>query len=172
MTAAVRWMRRLDSHDRGLLARMALAEGVGARRRRGWIVVTHAGGAVVTIASVVVPLLADLWSQAISVRAAVSLTVSHLTVQFVKRSVHRARPDTTPHIPCPDCFSFPSGHATAALAVALSYALATPMMAVPLVGFALVVGWSRVKLGVHYPGDVVMGQLIAVATVAIVMAVM
>lgn len=172
MTAAVRLARLFDSHDRGLLARMALAEGVGVRRLRGWVAVTHAGGAVVTIASVVVPLIADLWSQAITARAAVSLTVSHLVVQLVKRSVNRARPDTTAHIPSPDCFSFPSGHATAALAVALSYALAAPILAVPLVGFALVVGWSRVKLGVHYPGDVVMGQLIAVATVAIVMGVM
>lgn len=172
MTAAVRWMRRLDHHDRGLLARMALAEGVAARHRRGWIVVTHAGGAVVTIASVILPFIADLWSQALSTRAAVSLTISHLIVQLVKRSVNRARPDTTAHIPCPDCFSFPSGHATAALAVALTYALAAPPVAVPLVGFALIVGWSRVKLGVHYPGDVVMGQLIAVATVAIVSGVM
>jgi undecaprenyl-diphosphatase len=172
MTVAVRLARLLDTHDRGLLARMALDEGVGPRRRRGWIVVTHAGGAVVTISSVVVPLTTDLWSQAISARAAVSLTASHLLVQLLKRRVNRARPDTTAHIPCPDCFSFPSGHATAALAVALSYALAAPMLAVPLVGFALIVGWSRVKLGVHYPGDVIMGQLIAVATVAIVMGVM
>jgi undecaprenyl-diphosphatase len=147
---------------------VALAGDVGVRRRWGWIVVTHAGGAVVSIASVIIPLVTECWSQDISIRAAVGLTVSHLAVQLVKRTVNRARPDTTPHIPCPDCFSFPSGHATAALAVALSYGLAAPRLAVPLVGFALLVGWSRVKLGVHYPGDVVMGQLIAVATVATV----
>ena len=172
MTAAVRWMRQLAMHDRGVLARMALAEDVDARHRWGWIAVTHAGGAVVSIAAVVIPLITESWAQSISVRAAISLTASHLAVQLVKRSVNRARPDTTAHIPCPDCFSFPSGHATAALAVALSYALAAPLLAVPLVGFALIVGWSRVKLGVHYPGDVVMGQLMAVATVAIVMGVM
>jgi len=166
VTAAVRFVQRLDGHDRRLLVRWALGEAAGDRRRRGWIVVTHAGGAIVTIASVLIPLLSAPWPRAITVRAALALTVSHLIVQAMKRAVNRERPQVTPLIRCPDCYSFPSGHATAALAVALSYAVAWPALVSVLVTGALVVGWSRVALGVHYPGDVLMGQLIALATVA------
>lgn len=166
MTAPVRLMQRLNDHDRRLLGRWALGEGAVDAHRRGWIVVTHAGGAVVTIASVLIPLLLTPWPRAVSVRAAVALTVSHLMVQALKRIVNRERPDATALIRCPDRFSFPSGHATAALAVALSYGLAWPALAPLLVCGAVVVGWSRVALGVHYPGDVLIGQLIALATVA------
>jgi undecaprenyl-diphosphatase len=165
VTAAVRLVRALDGHDRGLLHRWVLRDSHSVRRRRGWIAITHAGGAVVTIASVLLPLLTGIWSRAVSAQAALALTLSHLVVQAIKRSVNRERPATTPLIPCPDRFSFPSGHATAALAVALSYGLAFPGWAPFLVAAALVVGWSRVVLGVHYPGDVVMGQGIALATV-------
>ena len=66
---------------------------------------------------------------------------------------------------CPDRFSFLSGHAIASLAVALSYGVGFPPLAAPLVGLGLLVGWSRVVLGVHYPGDVLAGQLIAAVTV-------
>jgi undecaprenyl-diphosphatase len=50
------------------------------------------------------------------------------------------------------------------MAVALPYALAFPALSVPLVVLAGVIGFSRVCLGVHYPGDVLIGQLIAAAT--------
>lgn len=166
MTAPLRLMQHLDAHDRRLLGRWALGADAGDAHRRGWIVVTHAGGAVVTIASVLLPLLLAPWPRAISGRAALALTASHLAVQALKRIVNRERPDATALIRCPDRFSFPSGHATAALAVALSYGLAWPALGPLLVAGAVVVGWSRVALGVHYPGDVLIGQLIALATVA------
>ena len=166
MTIPLRVMQQLDTHDRRLLDRWSLGEHAGDAHRRGWIVVTHAGGAVVTIASVLIPLLVVPWPRAISIRAALALTISHLLVQALKRMVNRERPDATALIRCPDRFSFPSGHATAALAVALSYALAWPGLAPLLVPAAVLIGWSRVALGVHYPGDVLIGQLIALATVA------
>lgn len=71
-------------------------------------------------------------------------------------------------IPEPDRFSFPSGHATASLAVALSYGIAFPLLAGPLVLLALLVGYSRVRLRVHYPSDVLAGQLLAVVSVVAV----
>lgn len=157
----------MDLRDRDLLERWTLRDETGSAHRWSWIVVTHAGGAAATIASVALPLIALPALRGASTRAAIALTVSHLIVQGIKRFVSRARPTLRPLIPCPDCFSFPSGHATAALTIALTYSVAFPSAAIPLIAFALLVGWSRVVLGVHYPGDVVMGQVIAATTVTL-----
>lgn len=165
MTFAARLLHRMDLGDRQLLDRWAIDEEASRIVRRFWVGVTHAGGAVVTIGAVLLPPLLPDWPHAASWRAGLALTLSHLVVQCVKRGISRERPSATPLIRCPDRFSFPSGHATAALAVAASYAIAFPGIAVALVAFALLVGWSRVVLGVHYPGDVAVGQLIALATV-------
>jgi undecaprenyl-diphosphatase len=166
MTPPLGMLRRMDSHDRALLGRWSLGSHPAPLLRRAWITVTHAGGAVTTIAAAAIPILMGPWSRMAGIRASIALALSHLVVQAIKRSVQRDRPQHVPHIRCPDRFSFPSGHATAAMAVAMSYGLALPSLALPLIGFAMLVGWSRVVLGVHYPGDVLFGQLIAVCTVA------
>ena len=67
-------------------------------------------------------------------------------------------------IDAPDRFSFPSGHSAAAMAVAAMYALTFPSLGIWLLPIAVLVGYSRVALGVHYPLDVVAGQAIALLT--------
>jgi undecaprenyl-diphosphatase len=105
--------------------------------------------------------------------ALITLVVSHLIVQLIKRTVGRARPSRGLSVAAliaePDRFSFPSGHAAAAMSVALMYGVAFPVAGVVLLPLALVVGWSRVILGVHYPGDVAVGQGIALATGVVVL---
>jgi undecaprenyl-diphosphatase len=158
-------VQALDIQDRDLLHRYSLGRHPSPLRRRSWIAITHAGGALATIGSVVLPPWLTAWPRDVSLRAALALVASHLVVQVIKRFVGRERPLQPAHIRCPDRFSFPSGHATAALSVALSYATVFPTLAAPLVTFSLLVGWSRVVLGVHYPGDVIVGQCIATLTV-------
>ena len=106
--------------------------------------------------------------RAAAIRAALGLTISHGIVQVIKRKVLRERPSiaagTEALIAAPDAFSFPSGHATAAMAVAFGFALAFPGWAAPLILLAAAVGMSRVWLGVHFPGDVLAGQAIAILT--------
>lgn len=171
MERSLEFFARLDAHDRGLLCRWSLDEESHRALRWAWIAVTHLGGAFVTIASVVLPLWLAPWPRTASWRAALTLVISHLLVQLVKRRVNRPRPELPAVIRYPDRFSFPSGHATAALAVALSYAVAFPSVAVPLIVLGILVGFSRVALGVHYPGDVLVGQCLAAGTVLLLAAI-
>jgi undecaprenyl-diphosphatase len=90
---------------------------------------------------------------------------SHLAVQVLKRAVHRARPCDVHGIPLalvdlPDPYSFPSGHAAAATAVATSISLAHPAIAPALLPLAILVARSRVTLRVHHPGDVIAGAIV------------
>jgi undecaprenyl-diphosphatase len=165
MTFVPQLIGRLSARDRGLFDRWSLRDDSAVSRRRAWKVVTHVGGATATIGAVLIPLWWAPWPRALSWRAALCLTISHVVVQIVKRFVGRPRPVGPIGMACPDRFSFPSGHATASLAVALTYGVGYPPLAVPLVALGLLVGWSRVVLGVHYPGDVLAGQLIAALTV-------
>ena len=100
--------------------------------------------------------------------AIIAVVLSHLVVQLVKRTVVRVRPAAadgcTRLVREPDPFSFPSGHATASMSIALMYGVAFPLWAAPLLLTAFLVGFSRVRLGVHYPSDVLVGQLIAAVT--------
>jgi undecaprenyl-diphosphatase len=50
------------------------------------------------------------------------------------------------------------------MSVAFVYATAFPNLAAPLMLMSVAVGFSRVRLGVHYPGDVLAGQVIALVT--------
>lgn len=165
---ALSLLTRLGAHDRALFLRLALPDARRPRAHRLWRGVTHLGGATFTVAASLAPLaLGGAWQRG-ALRALSTLVVSHLLVQLVKRTVGRPRPSRgtacTVLIHEPDRFSFPSGHAAAAMSVALGYAAVQPALAPLLGAAAVVVGFSRVALAVHYPGDVVAGQLLALAT--------
>lgn len=59
-----------------------------------------------------------------------------------------------------DRFSFPSGHTAAAFVMATLVAVFYPVGASMMLAFAMVVGLSRVLLGVHYPSDIAAGALL------------
>lgn len=159
------WLQRLDARDRAMLTRLCLSPSCGSGTRVFWSFITHLGGARASIGLSLLALLIPevrvphVWSTLLL------LGWSHLAVQVVKRTVGRPRPQLTSGleslIEVPDRFSFPSGHSCAAMAVAIGFSTAFPALAVPLLIVALLVGFSRVMLGVHYPGDVVVGQVIA-----------
>lgn len=167
------FLTRLDARDRALFARWVIEATTPKRAMRAWRALTHAGGLRASIAAILIPAaLGDAALRAAALQAAIALTVSHLLVQLVKRSVVRERPTvrevSESHVLVPDKFSFPSGHSASVMSIAVVYAVTAPQFAGPLLLLASLVGFSRVRLGVHYPGDVLVGQLIAIATAAAV----
>jgi undecaprenyl-diphosphatase len=167
---------RLGAHDRALMLRCAIPPSAGGASRAGWTAVTHAGGTGPAVLAAGLPALGCCDLRRASILAAVTLAVSHLLVQLIKRTIVRGRPSAgavcTALVREPDRFSFPSGHAAAAMSIAVSYGLAFPRWGGPLLLLALAVGFSRIRLGVHYPSDVLAGQLIALGTGAALWAVL
>ncbi len=63
-------------------------------------------------------------------------------------------------------YSFPSGHTSSAFATATALTLATKKwyVAVPSYVYACGVGYSRMRLGVHFPSDVLGGMLVGIGS--------
>jgi membrane-associated phospholipid phosphatase len=62
--------------------------------------------------------------------------------------------------------SFPSGHAASAFAFANAVGRHLPVLAMPIRLLAGTVAGSRVRTGVHYPGDLVIGSILGAAAAA------
>ncbi len=167
-------LARLAARDRDLYVRWALDDRSARALRTALTAVTHAGGAFSSVTLAALPLFGLRPLAAAGARPLAALAISHLVVQLFKRTVGRPRPSQTLSaravVAEPDRFSFPSGHAAAAMSIAVVYAVLFPALAVPAILGATAVGLTRVFLGVHYPGDVLAGQVIAAVTALAVLA--
>lgn len=63
---------------------------------------------------------------------------------------------------CTRSFSFPSSHATNIFTGTILLSFVYPKLRIALIGIAVLVAYSRVYVGVHYPFDVVAGTILGV----------
>ena len=107
-----------------------------------------------------------------------AIGVTSATINLnMKPLTQRQHPDHAGHavfaarrVPMPESDSFPSGHAASAFAFAYAVGRHLPELAVPIRLLAGGVAYSRVHIGVHYPGDVVIGSIVGAGTAATVAA--
>lgn len=83
--------------------------------------------------------------------------------RFRRRRPSAALPSFVALVTPSDEFSFPSGHTMAAFLLATLLYLTFDMPAVGVFTWAMLVGCSRVVLGVHFPSDIVVGAVLGVA---------
>ncbi|WP_161568316.1 phosphatase PAP2 family protein [Anaerobacillus alkaliphilus] len=127
---------------------------------------THMGGATFTITSLfIIIFFSESLIRYWAIEALLSLALSHVIVHLIKKVYCRKRPyDKLTGVnlssnPLKD-YSFPSGHTTAAFSIAIVFSLHSLLLAIILLPIALMIGFSRMYLGLHYPTDCIIGALL------------
>ncbi|WAA10924.1 phosphatase PAP2 family protein [Fervidibacillus albus] len=102
-----------------------------------------------------------------AITAGISLAISHIPVQIGKKIFRRKRPYLVfnqifvTNRPLKD-LSFPSGHTTAAFSVITPFVIFYPFSSFILVPLGMIIGLSRIVLGLHYPSDCFAGMLLGI----------
>ncbi len=103
----------------------------------------------------------------------IAAIISIFICKVLKIVIRRQRPAMTDKVRVTvkpwDLFSFPSGHSALSFALALMVAVNYPLYAVPVFIFAILVSFSRVYFGTHYPLDVVVGSMIGLIFAGIIL---
>lgn len=107
----------------------------------------------------VMAIVGGMHGLAVAVQMALTGLTALMMYRILKRWTKRPRPfrscpGVIAHVPPLDEFSFPSGHTLQAVSFTVVAVAHYPVLAPFLIGFAALIGASRVILGLHYPSDV------------------
>lgn len=102
---------------------------------------------------------------AVSLHMGLVSLVALLLYKWLKQTTQRVRPyhysgNILQNVAALDQFSFPSGHTLHAVSFSIILVYYYPAWALLVVPFTVLVGLSRLVLGLHYPSDVLIGALI------------
>ncbi len=97
--------------------------------------------------------------------AVIAFSIELPSYKIIKKCVKRYRPyevqrEIKNRIMPSDRFSLPSGHTSAAWVIAILIGVHIPFLFIPVSIWAILVGISRIYLGVHYPTDILAGFLL------------
>ncbi len=103
----------------------------------------------------------------------VAVAVTGTVVHLLKYTIAAPRPfvvlsDITVLAPYQEGYSFPSMHAALTTAVATILWCYYPRIGKPFAVIAVLIGFSRIYVGVHYPVDVLVGALLGIALAGLV----
>lgn len=133
------------------------------------VIVTQFGG-VMGVSALVTLFVALLWLRGHRAKAVflmVSVGGAGLLNVMLKALFQRDRPELWQRLVTENSFSFPSGHAMASSALALSLVVIfwrtryRWLVVVSAFIYMLLIGFTRLYLGVHYPTDVVAGWIVS-----------
>jgi undecaprenyl-diphosphatase len=131
---------------------------------------TDAGNFILpfVVAAIVIVLVGRVRGLRFLVLAVVSVVVADaIGTHIFKYSFLRARPcialaDVRLLVGCTNLPSFPSNHAVNASVLATLTTIYIPRLWLPATALAILVGYSRVYVGVHYPLDVLAGSVLGI----------
>ena len=137
-----------------------------------WI--THFGNFKIPVIIAVVALIASTGKEGIraALLVGITLALADSTSGFLKDTIQRVRPCNAIEgarvlVGCTSSYAMPSSHAAnsfgAAVMLSLLYRRVSPLF----ITAALLVAYSRVYVGVHYPLDTVVGGVIGITSASL-----
>jgi len=143
-----------------------------ARKRRHGLnvfmtIITRIGDGYAWFALIVLLCFVDLYAGVVLAMA----QLIQIVFQFLVKNIFtRDRPyvkhgDISILLAPPDRFSFPSGHTAGAFTVVFFMWYFYPIWTWPFLVLAILIGFSRMYLGLHYPTDVLAGMVLGYVSV-------
>lgn len=166
--ASVRVFRKLDGLEIGMVRRVVALSSRTRTRRVTRLLTWLGNGWMYPALALLLVCYEPRVAWRLLLAGGLSASLCFLMYPRLKRRLGRLRPfhvDTSIEATSPplDLYSCPSGHTMAATAVAIPLAVCFPGELTTIAIGWLLIAWSRVSSGHHFPTDVVAGLLIGTA---------
>ena len=159
--AATGLLARLDALDQALSERCLITPGGGARRATMGTVRRISQTGSYGIGWIVVFAVVATWLEGplVALVAAACVVGTLFVNTAVKELVRRVRPEVRTFAHQPSSYSMPSAHTAMAVVGAGVMSVIAPQLALMWWAWAVILAGSRIVLGMHFVGDVLVGAL-------------